>query len=122
MKNENDIRELHVGLFIINFFLLIIVIILTIFGYGFTCFFWVLLVLILLNSLFFWHRRRIIRFKQEKVIKRTSSNYQVVNLPKVYDFYCPRCLYQTNEDIELCPNCKIGKITPTTRNPDFQDK
>ena len=89
---------------------------LTAIGIASSCFTWILIILLLINTLFFWHRRRIYRIKKEKLAKRSSSNLEVINLPKVYDFYCPKCLFQTNEQVEFCPNCQTGKLSPTTRN------
>ncbi len=93
-------------------------IILLAFGRGSRCCTWILIILLLFNISFYWHRRRIERIKREKLVKQSSSNLEIINLPKVYDFYCPKCLYQTNEKVKLCPNCKKGELSPTTKHFD----
>jgi RNA polymerase subunit RPABC4/transcription elongation factor Spt4 len=48
--------------------------------------------------------------KQEaEEAKRKSEN-----LPKKYKYYCPNCLYQTNEYSKLCPECRQGRLELTT--------
>jgi hypothetical protein len=91
-------------------------ILLLIIGIGSSCCTLILIFLLLLNISFYWRRRRIDRISRENLAKRYSSNIDIINLPKVYDFYCPKCLYQTNEQVEFCPNCQTGKLSPTTRN------
>ncbi len=70
----------------------------------------------MLTNAFIWHTRRSSRISVDKVNLQSRVNSEVINLPKVYDFYCPKCLYQTNEQVEFCPNCQTGKLSPTTRN------
>ena len=112
------IRDLHFLLFLIHFFIVIIMILLLAIGIGSTCCIWILLILLILNILFYWHRRKLDRIRREKVAKQSSSYLEISNLPKVYDFYCPKCLYQTNEQVEICPNCKAGKLSRTIKDLD----
>jgi hypothetical protein len=41
---------------------------------------------------------------REKRKKRTLPE-PIRNLDKEYDYYCPSCLYQANEDFKRCPKC-----------------
>jgi len=111
-------RNLHFALFFLHFCIVIIMIVLLAFGLGSMCCTLIFIVLLFLNILFFWHRRKIYRIRREQQVKQISTYEQISNLPKVYDFYCPKCLYQTNEQVEICPNCETGNLMPTTKNPD----
>jgi hypothetical protein len=117
-KKDKTIINLHILLFFIHLFLVIIMILLLAFGIGSSRCTLIFIILLILNILFFWHRRRIERIKREKLAMQSSSNLEVINLPKVYDFYCPKCLYQTNEKVKLCPNCQKGILSPTTKGLD----
>ena len=35
----------------------------------------------------------------------TEARRKAENLPRVYQYYCPSCLYQTNEKHDGCPKC-----------------
>jgi len=35
------------------------------------------------------------------------------DLPKEFDYYCPRCLYQTNAAYIFCPSCGTNKMART---------
>jgi hypothetical protein len=114
-REASKINELHFLLFLIHFCIVLIMILLLIIGRGSYCCTLIFIFLLLLNISFYWHRRRINRFKDEKLAWESRTTLEVINLPKVYDYYCPRCLYQTNEDVEYCPNCKVGRLSPTTK-------
>jgi hypothetical protein len=64
--------------------------------------------------LYYYHRTSHKDIKDERAQIKDKTNAELKKLPKVYDFYCPRCLYQTNEEAKLCPNCKEGRLQPTT--------
>jgi lipopolysaccharide biosynthesis regulator YciM len=50
------------------------------------------------------------RAKEEaKRAKRKAKN-----LPKVFDYYCPHCLFQTNEYKKICPQCRNRRLEKTT--------
>jgi hypothetical protein len=115
-QEDSKINKLHFLLFLIHFSLVLIMILLLAFGIGSYCCTLIFIILLILNILFYWHRRKINRIRNEKLAWQSRTNLEVINLPKVYDFYCPRCLYQTNEDVENCPNCEIGVLSPTTKN------
>lgn len=117
-RDDSIIKDLHILVFLGLFFLIIFQILCIILGIGSSCCIWILIVVLLLNTVFFWRTRRIDRIKREKLAKQYSSSLEVIKLPKVYDFYCPKCLYQTNEKVRLCPNCKIGILSSTTKNPE----
>ena len=34
---------------------------------------------------------------------------------KTFDFYCSKCLYQTNEEAKYCPRCKEGEMKRTAK-------
>ena len=36
------------------------------------------------------------------------------NLPKEFDYYCPHCLFQTNEYSKICPQCRSKRLEKTT--------
>jgi hypothetical protein len=112
-KQEYRIQNiLHIGIFLILLFLIIIVII-----SGMFCWPIILrLILLMLTDVIIWHTRRSSIISFEKINMQSRVNLEVKNLPKVYDFYCPKCLYQTNEQVEFCPNCQTGKLSPTTKN------
>jgi len=35
-------------------------------------------------------------------------------LTKQFDYFCPKCLYQTNVYVKKCPECNGGKLKKTT--------
>ncbi len=116
-KIDTTIRNLHFLLFLIHFFIVIFMILLLAIGRGSWCCTLIFIILLLLNISFYGHRRRIEGIKRKKkLVKQYSSGLEIINIPKVYEFYCPRCLYQTNEDVEYCPNCGIGVLLPITKN------
>lgn len=117
-QEDNKINKLHFILFLIHFSIVILMILLLAIGIGSLCCTLIFIILLALNILFYWHRRKIDRIKRKKLIKQYSSDLEIVNLPKVYDFYCPKCLYQTNEKVKLCPNCQKGILSPTTKHLD----
>jgi hypothetical protein len=77
-------------------------------------FYFVNYLLILAIVLFYYHRTSYKDIKKERSEIKDQSKAELKKLPKVYEFYCPRCLYQTNEEAKLCPNCKEGRLLPTT--------
>ena len=114
---DRTIKNLHFLLFLIHFFIVIIMILLLTIGIGSRCCTLIFILLLLLNISFYWHRRKIEGIKRKKkLVKQYSSDLEIINIQKVYEFYCPRCLYQTNEDVEYCPNCGFGVLSPTTEN------
>jgi hypothetical protein len=117
-EHDNLIKRIHILVFFTLFFLIISQIILVAIGLGSTLCVWILIVLLLLDVILYYQKRKIHRSTKEEMQRQHDSKYEVIDLPKVYDFFCPRCLYQTNEDTELCPNCKTGRLTPTTKNRD----
>ena len=103
---------LHIVIFLTLLWLIMIIIIL-----GVCCWLIILiLVLLMLTNGIVWHTRRRSRISLKKINMQSRVNLDVIKLPKVYDFYCPKCLYQTNEQVEFCPNCQTGKLSPTTKN------
>lgn len=70
--------------------------------------------LVLILAFYLYHKTRIKRIKRERIEIRDRIKSELSILPKVYDFYCPRCLYQTNDKVEVCPNCGMGKLSPTS--------
>ena len=38
---------------------------------------------------------------------------------KVFQFFCPQCLYQTNEFKKKCPKCMGGRLKKTMKNELF---
>lgn len=113
---DSRIGNLHFLLFLIHLSLVLTMIFLLTLGVGSSCCTLIFLILLLLNILFYWHRRKIHRIKREKLVKQSSSNLEISNLPIIYNFYCPKCLYQTNEEVEICPNCQKGVLSRTTGN------
>jgi lipopolysaccharide biosynthesis regulator YciM len=49
------------------------------------------------------------RAKQEA----KSAKNKAHNLPKVFEYYCPHCLFQTNEYTKLCPKCRSHRLVKT---------
>lgn len=47
---------------------------------------------------------------QEEALKAAEK---ADNLPKVFNYVCPRCLFQTNKLYNRCPECKVGKLRKT---------
>jgi hypothetical protein len=119
---DDTTKRLHILVFFTLFFLLISQIILIVIGLGSSVCVWIILLLLALNVSFYWHRRRIYSVRKKEIQSQHDSKYEIINLPKVYDFFCPRCLYQTNEGKKMCPNCKTGKLSPTTNNIDLWNK
>jgi hypothetical protein len=77
-------------------------------------FYFVNYLLILAIVLYYYHRTSYKDIRKERAEIKDQSNAELKNLPKVYEFYCSRCLFQTNEEAKLCPNCKEGRLLPTT--------
>jgi hypothetical protein len=71
-------------------------------------------ILVLAIVLFYYHRTSYKDIRKERAEIKKQTNAELNNLPKVYEFYCPRCLFQTNEEAKLCPNCKESRLLPTT--------
>ncbi len=71
-------------------------------------------IIVLAIILFYYHRTSYKDIRKERAEIKDLANAELKNLPKVYDFYCPRCLFKTNEEAELCPNCKKGRLQHTT--------
>jgi hypothetical protein len=71
-------------------------------------------VIVLAIVLIYYHRTGYKDIKDKRAEIREQTDSELKKLPKVYDFYCPRCLFQTNEDSKLCPNCRDGGLKPTT--------
>ena len=70
--------------------------------------------LVLAIVLYYYHRTMYRDIRKERAEIKDLTNTELEKLPKVYDFYCPRCLFQTNDDVKMCPNCKEGRLLPTT--------
>jgi len=43
-------------------------------------------------------------------------------LPLEFKFYCPRCLYQTNEESVFCPACGTSKLLHSEQKKDETPK
>jgi fatty acid desaturase len=112
-KQEDRTQNiLHIVIFLTLLWLIMIIIIL-----GQFCLLIILILILLMLTIgIVWHTQRRSRISFEKINMQSRVNLDVINLPKVYDFYCPKCLYQTNEQVKLCPNCKIGILSPTIKN------
>ena len=55
------------------------------------------------------HSLKSVKLEMEAVNARKKSQ----DIPKVYSYYCPNCLYQTNEKSIRCPRCKEGRLRKT---------
>jgi hypothetical protein len=77
-------------------------------------FYFINYILVLAIVLYYYHRTRYKDISKERAGIKYQTDTELKKLPKVYDFYCPRCLYQTNEEAKLCPNCKEGRLQNTT--------
>lgn len=58
--------------------------------------------------------------KKRKERRRTTeikkrADQEIAALPKKYDYFCPKCLHQTNEKTRVCPSCRNGRLEPTGR-------
>ena len=42
-----------------------------------------------------------------------DAKKKVKKLPKEFDYYCPHCLFQTNEYSKICPECRTGRLEKT---------
>ena len=115
-KRETGIYILHTVIFLTLLSLIMILLISGMSGW------WGLIIpilmLLMLTNGFVWYTRRRSRTSLEKINVQSRVNLDVIDLPRVYDFYCPKCLYQTNEQAKLCPNCQKGKLSPTSKNLD----
>ena len=45
-------------------------------------------------------------YGQEAIIAKKKAE----NLSKEYDYYCPRCLFQSNKKKKICPKCSSGSL------------
>jgi lipopolysaccharide biosynthesis regulator YciM len=50
---------------------------------------------------------------KEKENIKTNSERIISSTYKKFDYYCPHCLYQTNEFKKICPECRRGRILKT---------
>jgi len=46
--------------------------------------------------------------------KAKRAKRKANNLPKVFDYYCPHCLFQTIEYMKICPQCRSHRLEKTT--------
>ena len=60
----------------------------------------------------FWFWRLRIRSKEYYECKEEINRAKIKaeNLPKEYNYYCPFCLFQTNEKYKTCPKCAKSKL------------
>ncbi|UCE36987.1 MAG: hypothetical protein JSW00_16065 [Thermoplasmata archaeon] len=70
--------------------------------------------IVLIIVFYLYHRMRIKRIKKERIEIRNKTKIEINNLPKKYDFFCPHCLFQTNDLAKVCPNCGKGELFPTS--------
>jgi hypothetical protein len=54
--------------------------------------------------------------------KAKAAEKKAKNLPKVYNYYCPHCLFQTNDYSKKCPECQSSKLIRTHKNQDGGSK
>ena len=47
--------------------------------------------------------------------KADKANIKAKNLPKAFNYYCPKCLLQTNKYSKRCPSCKYGTLKTISR-------
>ena len=114
-KQENRIQNImHIIIFLTDLILIMIVLISRPGCWSVI----IILILLMLTNVFVWFTRRNSRIRIEKMFMQSRIDLDVIDLPKVYDFYCPKCLYQTNEQVEYCPNCQTRKLSPTTQHLD----
>lgn len=62
------------------------------------------------------HGQGIIEFQKEQAkLEAKEAEEKAKDLPKEFDYFCPACLYQTNELTEFCPKCGNKELRRTTR-------
>lgn len=59
--------------------------------------------------------KRKMLYEEEKVIVQRRHQESLNKLKKKFDYYCSKCLYQTNEYSDPCPKCGRGRLVRTTR-------
>ncbi|UCE36444.1 MAG: hypothetical protein JSW00_13100 [Thermoplasmata archaeon] len=112
----NNLKVISIAILYVFIFILVAMILLTIFGIirfslGFGLAFFISVI-----SLAIWGRlKRAERMKEDQLELQRKAQYELKNLPKTYNFYCPRCLHQTNDDVKTCPDCGVGRLMPTAR-------
>jgi len=111
-----NLKVITYAILYVFIFLIVALIILIFFGIiqyspGF-CFMGAILIICFL----IWgHYRRAYRLAEDKQEIQRRKQYELKTLPKIYNFYCPHCLHQTNKVMEVCPNCGVGKLAPTKK-------
>lgn len=81
-------------------------------GYG------ILLLWLLVFAIYLWIQ---IRGKVEKKLIETEGHLNTMMNPEIYrhkyDYLCPACLFQTNENTGLCPRCGRRELIETYKHP-----
>ena len=54
------------------------------------------------------------KIKRSKKALEADYNRKISELPKEFNYYCPSCLYQTNDYVKICPKCNNSKLSATT--------
>jgi len=60
----------------------------------------------------YWFKLRKDIDKEKENIK-TNSDRKIFSTNKEFDYYCPHCLFQTNEFDKICPECRSGRLMDT---------
>ena len=81
-------------------------------GYG------ILFVWLICFGIFMWI---FARRELEKTIAENESRLAALDHPDIYqhsfDYLCPACLFQTNENTGLCPRCGRRELVETYKHP-----
>jgi len=48
--------------------------------------------------------------EEAKKAEIKSKKLETLYLVKPFDFYCPECLFQTNDKFKICPKCNKSEL------------
>ena len=51
--------------------------------------------------------------KKEKRIIKYNTEKKIASTYKQFNYYCPHCLFQTNDFTKICPECRSSKLLKT---------
>jgi len=62
--------------------------------------------------LLYWFKLKKDIEKEKKILKNKSDNI-ITSTYYQFDYYCPHCLFQTNDLKKICPECRRGRLLKT---------
>jgi rubrerythrin len=60
-------------------------------------------------------RKQLAKERKDLEVEAAEAAAASKHIPKSFNYYCPSCLYQTNEDPKKCPKCGFKPLKETDR-------